>query len=83
MEFSAFENCTSLTEITLPGGLESLSDNVFSGCTALEDVYLPGSVTHISDDAFEGCSPSLLLHGPADSEAERFAEEFGLAFQAD
>lgn len=42
---SAFENCSALSNIVLPVGLEKLSR--FGGCTSLESLTLPGSVTEI------------------------------------
>ena len=51
-----FENCVSLKEITLPGGLTQIDYDLFKGCTALERVGIPAGVFSIGYSAFEGCS---------------------------
>ena len=50
---SAFQNCTSLTNITFEGA-ESINATAFSGCTSLEKVELK-SAKSIGDNAFNGC----------------------------
>lgn len=52
----AFENCCSLTEITLPSSVTSIGSSAFSGCTSLTAVSMPDSVTSIGTYAFENCS---------------------------
>lgn len=52
---SAFEDCTSLTDITLPDGVTSIDKLTFSGCKNLTGVTLPEGLTSIGDKAFEGC----------------------------
>ena len=52
----AFQNCASLTEVTLPDSVCTIEEAAFSGCTSLESVDL-GSITNLSD-AFVNC-PNL------------------------
>ena len=52
----AFEDCTSLTAITIPDSVTSIEDDAFSGCTSLTEITIPDSVTSIGDDAFSGCT---------------------------
>ena len=40
---SAFENCTSLTSVTIPAGVTAIGDYAFSGCEALETVTFGGN----------------------------------------
>lgn len=49
---SAFSECTSLAEITIPEGVVSIDANAFSRASSLEKVSIPGSVTAIDRDAF-------------------------------
>ena len=49
---SAFENCGSLTSITIPESVTSIEDFAFS-CTSLTSITIPESVTSIGDGAFE------------------------------
>ena len=53
---SAFNNCSSLTSVTIPNSVTSIGSSAFSGCTSLASVTIPNSVTNISCDAFNGCS---------------------------
>ena len=38
----AFQNCTSLLEVTLPSTLQSIDDEAFMGCTSLTDIVVNG-----------------------------------------
>lgn len=50
-----FEDCKTLTGITIIGENVVISDNAFSGCTNLSSVEIIGSVRSIGDNAFAGC----------------------------
>lgn len=50
-----FYNCSSLTAIHLPDGIESIGSRAFSGCTSLRGILLPDSLTAIGAEAFAGC----------------------------
>ncbi|MBO5466768.1 MAG: leucine-rich repeat domain-containing protein [Prevotella sp.] len=39
--FFAFDNCSSLTSITLPNSLKSIGEYAFAGCTNIKDVNVP------------------------------------------
>ena len=52
----AFTNCTNLTSVSLPTGLQELGADVFMGCSKLTSVTIPGSVTSIGRAAFGMCS---------------------------
>lgn len=53
----AFQNCISLTEITLPGG-GWYATEMFYGCTGLEkvEIFAKHYGPNISDGVFEGCT---------------------------
>ena len=42
--YGAFESCTSLTTITIPGTVTELGDFVFEGCTSLEKIIFKGTI---------------------------------------
>ena len=38
----AFQNCTSLTEVTFPATIQTIDDEAFMGCTSLTVITLEG-----------------------------------------
>ena len=58
----AFENCTGLTSITIPGTVNSIGGDrtyegrAFSGCTGLTSVTIGNGVNSIGYRAFYGCT---------------------------
>lgn len=52
----AFSGCTSIDNIVIPEGIETIENITFFNCQSLENVTVPDSVTEISDGAFEGCA---------------------------
>ena len=53
---SAFNGCTSLTNVAIPNGLTSIGNAAFNGCTALTSITLPNSLASIGNSAFSGCT---------------------------
>ena len=49
---SAFASCYSLTSVTLPEGLTTISNHAFDSCHALTTIALPEGLTSIGDSAF-------------------------------
>ena len=45
IEYSAFENCTSLSKVNL-GSIENISFDVFKGCTSLKSIKIPKTLKH-------------------------------------
>ena len=52
----AFEDCISLTSITIPNSVTSIGDGAFLECTGLTSITIPNSVTSIGNWAFLGCT---------------------------
>ena len=52
---SAFEDCSSLTSVTIPDSVTSIGYSAFWNCSSLTSVTIPDSVTTIGDYAFEWC----------------------------
>ena len=52
----AFSNCSSLSSITIPGGVTSIGSNAFRSCSSLSSITIPGGVTSIESGAFNNCS---------------------------
>ena len=51
----AFDDCKSLTSVTIPNGVTSIGRETFSGCKSLTSVTIPNSVRSIGGGAFEDC----------------------------
>ena len=51
----AFEDCKSLTSITIPNSITSIGESAFSSCSALPSITIPNSVTSIGENAFFLC----------------------------
>ena len=51
----AFEDCTTLTTITLPNNITNISDNAFHRCINLTTITIPNSVLSIGGAAFMDC----------------------------
>lgn len=52
----AFQNCASITSLTIPSPISEIGHEAFSGCTNLLAIFIPDSVQKIGEYAFEGCS---------------------------
>ena len=56
IENSAFENCISLTSVTIPAGVTTIDYGTFSGCVSLKSIEFLGKITEIRNYAFRGCT---------------------------
>lgn len=53
---AAFEDCTNLAGIIIPGSVTNIGAQAFFGCIGLTTVTIPGGITNIGDAAFEYCA---------------------------
>ncbi|MGN1273676.1 MAG: leucine-rich repeat domain-containing protein, partial [Thermoguttaceae bacterium] len=77
----AFKGCTSLTSVVIPKSVTKIKLQTFCGCTSLTSVVIPNPETEIDMWAFKDC-PNLTIHAPKGSEAEKYARENKIPFQA-
>lgn len=51
-----FSGCSSLENVVIPDGVESIDERAFYNCRGIFDIEIPDSVTEIGDYAFYGCT---------------------------
>ena len=52
----AFDDCESLTSVTIPNSVTAIGNDAFGGCNNLTSITIPNSVTTIGNDAFDYCN---------------------------
>ena len=52
----AFDNCRSLTSVTIPNSVTSIGNSAFADCNGLTSITIPNSVTSIGIYAFLDCT---------------------------
>ena len=61
----AFQNCLSLTSITIPSGVTSIGGNAFHSCSSLTSVTIPNEVINIGSSAFYACHSLISISIPS------------------
>ena len=61
----AFNGCSSLTQVTLPFGLQAIEEFTFYNCVSLQQIYLPNTVKKIGYSAFNKCQSLTTANIPA------------------
>ncbi|MDO5132046.1 MAG: leucine-rich repeat domain-containing protein [Eubacteriales bacterium] len=83
IETYAFSGCKSLKSMIIPAGVRKIEKEAFHGCGSLKMIEIPDCVAEFGEGIFKDCSPGLVIRGKKGSEAERYAGENGIAFEAD
>jgi hypothetical protein len=74
----AFNNCTSLTSITIGNSVTSIGDYAFLRCTSLTSITIPDNVTSIGNDTFYNCSSLTTIEVGAEN--VNYADVNGVLF---
>lgn len=75
IDSKAFENCTNLISVSIPGSVTKIGSDAFRGCTGLTSIEIPDGVTMIGSDAFRDCT-SLTSVSIPDSVTEIWGSAF-------
>lgn len=67
-----FNNCSSLTNITLPEGITSFGELCFLGCSSLTSITLPESITFLGDFCFDNSIKRIIINAPIPPGGERY-----------
>ena len=62
--FNAFYNCSKLTSVTIPSGVNIIGEEAFFRCRGLTSVTIPESVISIGERAFQDCSSLKSINIP-------------------
>ena len=54
IDYSAFDDCTNMTAVTIPNSVTLIDDSAFEDCAALETISVGSRVEQIGDGAFYG-----------------------------
>lgn len=76
LEDEAFRGDSSLIRVTLPEGMAEMGSSVFEDCGGLRFVDLPDSLLEIGENSFS----NAVLFCEAESAAERYALDYGIAY---
>ena len=52
----AFQNCTTIKQLTIPDGVTAINTGAFRGCENLEELYYNCSLTSIGTTPFQNCT---------------------------
>ena len=75
-------NSTKVKRIVLEDGIETLDWFAFKGCPLLSYISIPSSVTSIGYGAFDGASKALTIECKKDSFAMKYAQSYGIKYEA-
>ncbi|MFI3297418.1 MAG: leucine-rich repeat domain-containing protein [bacterium] len=59
--YSAFEDCTSITNVSFGDHVTYIPEHLFWGCSGILEVTIPENVTHIAGGAFIDCTSLTTL----------------------
>ena len=62
----AFENCSEITNISMPQSIKEIGESAFAGCSQLTHLSFPDSIKYLEICVCYGCEKLCSLHLPSD-----------------
>ena len=56
IEYEAFKNCATITEVVIPNSITYIGKSAFESCANLTSINLPDGITKMGLSVFKGCS---------------------------
>ena len=79
LPMNMFSGCTSLNDVILPSGLNTIDEYAFNGCSSLKRIYIPASTSNINKTAFTK-NADITFYGVGGSTVKYFAYQNGYKF---
>lgn len=79
LPMNMFSGCTSLNDVILPSGLNTIDEYAFNGCSSLKRIYVPASTSNINKTAFTK-NADITFYGVSGSTVKYFAYQNGYKF---
>ena len=76
----SFSTLMNLTEVVIPGSVNTISRNSFSFCKNLASITIPAGVTDIGS-SFAGCAGTLVIRVEPGSFAEQYCRDHQLNYE--
>lgn len=77
----AFEDCRTLTAVTIPASVTSIGEQAFKDCWKLTSVTIPANVVYIGEEVFKECDALRSISVAADNSV--YKSENGLLLSKD
>ena len=81
VSYNAFEECDTLTSVTIPSGVEIIDEQAFLGCDSLTYVSIPDTVTTYEDFVFLNCPKLTTIDVSVDN--PNYSSQDGVLFNKD
>ena len=76
----AFYGNSTVTNVTIPSGIEYVGEQAFANCSGLKRVYIPKSVNYIGDSLVDNSS-NVTVYVKSGSYAYRYCKDNGIRYK--
>lgn len=76
---NVFEACTSLQEVYIADGTDTIGSSVFKNCTSLKTVYLPSSIVTANNNALTDSGSNNIFYGCTALEDVQLGQDWNMS----